>query len=242
MIDTHCHIDLYDNPIAIAKASEKLGITTIGMTNLPSHFELGFKHLLSYKRVRLALGLHPLHAAFHEEELPRFIKNISYTSYIGEVGLDFSKEGIETKDIQYKSFTTILSALSGKRKILSLHSRGAESQVLNLLVSHSIKLAIFHWYSGPVPLIKKIAGAGFYFSINPAMIRSKSGQKIIQAIPQELVLTESDGPFVEVGGRAATPRDVTLVTNYLSQAWAIEASKVEGIINQNFFRLIQGLK
>lgn len=32
------------------------------------------------------------------------LKNISRTSYIGEIGLYFSKEGISTKDIQVDTF------------------------------------------------------------------------------------------------------------------------------------------
>ena len=92
IIDTHCHIDMYENPLEVALECEQKGVITIGMTNLPSHFELGRPHLLAFKKVRLALGLHPLYAESHKKELPIFLRNISKTSYIGEIGLDFSKD------------------------------------------------------------------------------------------------------------------------------------------------------
>lgn len=38
MIDTHCHIDLYDTPLEVATATEKLGVKTVDVTYLSSHF------------------------------------------------------------------------------------------------------------------------------------------------------------------------------------------------------------
>jgi TatD DNase family protein len=242
MIDTHCHIDLYDNPIEIAKESEKTGIVTIGMTNLPSHFEMGYEHLRSFKKVRLALGLHPLYSEFHEAELPCFIKNIDNTSYIGEIGLDFSKEGIGTKDIQLKTFKRILQELEGKKKIISLHSRKAENSILDLLVQHNFKSAIFHWYTGPLPLINKITDAGFYLSVNTAMIKSKSGQAVISKIPKEFLLTESDGPFIQQSNKPVKPNDINLVINYLSNLWALPSKEVNEIIDNNFNRLLNTIR
>jgi len=241
MIDTHCHIDLYDDPIQVANECEKLGIITIGMTNLPSHFEMGFNHLLTFKKVRLALGMHPLHAESHKKEFPSFIRNISKTSYIGEIGLDFSREGIATKEIQIQTFTQILLALAGQNKILSLHSRKAEREILKLLIEHDIKLAIFHWYSGPVSLIDEMVRAGYFFSINTAMIKSKSGQEIISRIPMEHLLTESDGPFIGINDRPVRPVDLKLVLQYLSVVRNISIDIVQKTIDQNFASLITSL-
>jgi len=239
VIDTHCHIDLYSNPLQIANDCERLGIVTIGMTNLPSHYELGYNHLFSYKKVRLALGMHPLHAESHEKELPRFISNIDKTSYIGEVGLDFSREGIASKSIQLNTFKFILSAIKEKKKIISLHSRKAEKEIFQHLRQRNIKAAIFHWYSGPLSLIKDIAEAGFMFSINPAMIRSKSGQEIIRRIPIANTLTESDGPFISIKDRPVKPNDIIVVQDYLSSIWKISGRDVDSRIHENFSRLLQ---
>ncbi|MFJ7761431.1 TatD family hydrolase, partial [Pedobacter suwonensis] len=87
IIDTHCHIDLYPNPKQVLKDLVKNDITVLAMTNLPSHFEMGYMHFQSLKRIRLALGMHPLMADSHEKEFNKFLKNINKTSYIGEVGL-----------------------------------------------------------------------------------------------------------------------------------------------------------
>ncbi|WP_428327881.1 TatD family hydrolase [Mucilaginibacter sp.] len=242
MIDTHCHIDLYENPIQVANECEKAGIITIGMTNLPSHFEMGYQHLLSYSKIRLALGMHPLRADVHNKEFPGFIRNLSRTSYIGEIGLDFSNDGISTKETQLDTFIRILKELNGKNKLLSLHSRKAEKEILNYLISFNIKSAIFHWYSGPVTLINDIVKAGYYFSINTAMIKSKAGQNIISKIPLASILTESDGPFIDVNGKPAKPININLIHEYLSKQNNISVEEIDLLITKNFRRLVSHLK
>jgi TatD DNase family protein len=242
LIDTHCHIDLYQNPHSIAEESERLGIITIGMTLLPSHFEMGYKHTAKYKQVRLALGMHPLKSELHEDEFDNFIYYSDKTSYIGEIGLDFSKEGIKTKQLQINSFKKILFSIKSKRKIISLHSRRAEKDVLRLLVEYGIENAIFHWYTGSINLIKEIIENGYYFSINPAMIRSANGEKIIQAIPKHRVLTESDGPFVLIKNEPIRPKDIISVIEYLSVLWGISVEKVKEQIDNNFSLLVEQIK
>lgn len=241
MIDTHCHIDLYDNPIQVANECEKLGIIALGMTNLPSHFEIGYRHLLGFKHVRLALGMHPLYAKSHKKELPFFLKSLSMTSYIGEVGLDFSSEGIATKGIQLETFNRILQELSGTRKILSLHSRKAEKEVLSLLIKYKIPTAIFHWYSGPTGLIEDIVSAGYFFSVNPAMIKSKAGKEIIKRVPLNSLLAESDGPFIEIDGKPARPKDVSMVYKYLAEERGCGESTIILTMKDNFKRIISSL-
>lgn len=242
LIDTHCHIDLYPNPHIIAKESEELGIITIGMTLLPSHFEIGFEHVSNYKNVHLALGMHPLHAELHDSEFDKFVKYLDKTSYIGEIGLDFSKEGIGQKEIQIESLKKILSSLSGKKKILSLHSRKAEKEVLQYLIEYNIPNAIFHWYSGSLTLIEKIVNSGYYFSINPAMLRSANGKKIIQLIPQDRVLTESDGPFVLIKNDPIKPKDIILVHDFLAELWKVPVEKVNKIFHTNFSQILDKMK
>ena len=44
--------------------------------------------------------MHPLYAKQHIKEFKGFVRNLSRTSYLGEIGLDLPKEGISTKKIQ----------------------------------------------------------------------------------------------------------------------------------------------
>ena len=65
IIDTHCHYDMMENPENYIDQVEKMENIVIGMTNLPSHFDMGYEHIRKYNKVRLALGFHPqLHLLF----------------------------------------------------------------------------------------------------------------------------------------------------------------------------------
>ncbi len=242
IIDAHCHIDLYPNPKKVLQDCVKADITVLAMTNLPSHFEIGCSHFQSLRKIRLALGMHPLMADSHKKELDLFFRNVSKTSYIGEVGLDFSKEGISTKDIQLDTFSKILKVISGQKKILSIHSRKAEKEVLDLLIENNIQSAIFHWYSGGLNLIDSIAEAGYFFSINPAMVKSMSGRKIISKVPKHLVLTETDGPFIDEKNHPIKPGQIQTIITFLANEWQLATDEVERIISFNFLKLINYLK
>lgn len=231
MIDVHCHFDMAKNPEKYISDNEKRKIITIGMTNLPSHFQMGVNHVRRYKYIRLALGLHPLRAKEHAKEYSKFRQYVNETSYIGEVGLDFSREGFSTKDIQIKSFEYVLDCITNN-KILSLHSRRAEKETLEMLIEKGIENAIFHWYSGSLNTMRNIINAGFFFSINTAMIQSDTGKKIIAELPKELVLTETDYPFI-------SNNNISDIHSFLSKIWNVPELESENIIYDNFNRLLK---
>lgn len=227
IIDTHCHYDMMDSPEDYIKEVEKTGNIVIGMTNLPSHFDMGFEYIREYKKVRLALGFHPQLADEHKDELPLFTKYMGRTSYIGEIGLDFSSDYISTRNAQLFCLKYILEELQGKNKIISVHSRRAEKELFSLLLDYNIRNVIFHWYSGPLSLIPEIISEGYYFSINEAMTLSISGKKIIERIPADRILTESDAPFNRKNNITSALRNLGLE---------------EQLIERNFRRLVEQIR
>lgn len=224
IIDTHCHYDMMESPENYINNVENTGNIVIGMTNLPIHFDMGSEHVRKYKNVRLALGFHPQLANEHKEELSLFAQYLSRTSYIGEIGLDFSSDYVSTKDIQITCLEYILKELQGKNKIVSVHSRCAEKTLFSLLLKYDINNVIFHWYSGPLSLIPEIIDRGYYFSINEAMTLSLSGRKIIDRIPIDRILTESDAPYNRKDNIKSALRNLCIE---------------EGQIERNFQKLIR---
>lgn len=195
IIDTHCHIDMLPSPESYLLEKEQSGDITLGVTNLPSHYAMGIPYFKKLKKSRLALGFHPQLAQTHQAELKAFSNFVPQTSYIGEVGLDFSKDYVKSKEIQLDSFNFICKCIHVTNKIVSVHSRKAEKEVLDILKKYAIKNVIFHWYSGSLGLIEDIVNEGYYFSINEAMTNSNSGRNIINKIPRNRILTETDLPY-----------------------------------------------
>ena len=227
IIDTHCHFDMMPRPEIYIRQREQAGDIVIGMTNLPKHFQMGQPHLKGYRHIRLALGLHPLRAVEGKTQLELFRRLVDQTSYIGEIGLDFSREGIATKDEQIAVLREVLTAIQGKNKIVSVHSRRAEKELLSLLCEYEIENVIFHWYSGPVDIVPSILEKGYYFSVNEAMCLSKNGQSIVNSIPRDRILTETDAPYNERS-------DIKVVLSYLNLT--------EKEVYNNYRMLLKGLE
>jgi len=238
MLDSHCHLDRYSDPPAIAREAEQRDTFIVAVTNLPSHFAIGLPHARAFKRVRLALGLHPLAVADHEKELPRFAELLPQTSFVGEVGLDFSREGQSSKEQQIRSFRFVAEHVCRTPKIVSLHSRGAEATVLDILQEYGIRTAIFHWYSGTLGTLRSAVAGGHYFSVNSAMIASAKGEEIIRRIPRDRLLTETDGPHVLIGKSPACPWDVAGVEGYLASVWRTNVAIARQQVWCNFQKLV----
>lgn len=227
IIDTHCHFDMMPAPELYLKEQEAMHNISIGMTNLPSHFAMGYEHVKTYRYSRLALGLHPLYASEKKKELSLFHQYVDKTSYIGEIGLDFSSEGVLTKEDQMIVLDNILLQIERKNKIISVHSRRAEKVLFDMLCQHDIRNVIFHWYSGPLSLIPQIVERGYYFSINERMTKTDSGRKIIECIPIDRILTETDAPN----------NKVCSIKNAL-----VDIGVSEEVVSSNFSRLISAIK
>lgn len=241
MLDAHCHLDRYSDPLVVARKAEAVGAFVVSVTNLPSHFELGRPHVAKMSRVRLALGLHPLAARQHEAEMERFDALFDTTSFIGEVGLDFSRQGKSTKERQLVTFRHVAQRLADTRKFVTVHSRGAEKEVLALLRDAGAAPVALHWYSGPLGVIDDALADGHLFSVNPAMIRSESGRKIIARIPKDRVLTETDGPYVKVSRKPVTPADVLIVERHLADIWQMSELDVRALVWSNFRASLAGI-
>jgi len=234
VIDCHCHFDIMSSPEQYIAQMSRNGNTIIGMTNRPCHFRQGLPFIKENNRIRLALGLHPLEVGHYEDDIKEFEKLIDKTSYIGEIGLDFSEDGKNTAEKQIDCFEEILRLLAGKKKILSVHSRQAEETVLEILELFYQENVIFHWYSGNESLIPNILRLGYYYSINEAMTLSNHGRRIISAIPKDRILTESDAPYNKRS-------DINQVILYLSMLWSMSLDEVNAVIERNFKRLISRL-
>ncbi|TGU42161.1 TatD family deoxyribonuclease, partial [bacterium M00.F.Ca.ET.152.01.1.1] len=96
-------------------------------------------------------------------------------------------------------------------KVLSIHAVRTTAQILDHLEElfpRSAGRVVFHWFSGTIPEARRAAAFGCYFSVNQAMFRNERDQKLVRSLPLDRLLTETDGPFVEVGDKPVHPGDV----------------------------------
>lgn len=233
-VDVHCHLNFFEKAGDIALKCEKTKTHTIYVTTLPSQFDESYQYIKGLTYVYPSLGFHCLEQNYNlDKEKKIFLEHVNNTKYIGEIGLDFSKKAVKSKENQRELFEFVLQNINSNESILNIHSSSAEDEVLDMLVKYNVKKAIFHWYSGKITTLKSILDYGYYFSINENMCKSKKGQNIISKIPKNKILVETDAPFI----RNVLPYNNQYVYDYLSRYWNITIKDVYNLVYNNFTSL-----
>lgn len=234
--DTHYHLDLGQNPEDMVLQIETAKIYTIAVTNAPSVFFYTKKITENSKYIRAALGLHPELAVQRKNEITQFIELVTETKYIGEIGLDNQNKTAEDYSIQKQLFQKILVACADKKdKILTVHSRKASTDVISMIGKDFPGKVILHWYSGGKKDLEIALQNGFYFSINYPMTISESGRRIIERIPFERILIETDGPFTSLGKAVFNP---TMVNHIFKNLYNLNSFISEDSLYKNFHNLL----
>jgi len=133
---------------------------------------------------------------------------------IGEIGLDhYFVEDASAYPAQRKVLDYFLGVAEDQEKTISLHTKGAEKEVLELLDRYDIPRVIVHWYSGPVDIFREMVARGVYFTVGIEMLHSEHLQTIAQEIPLGRLPTETDNPggpkgFIGEPGMPALLKDV----------------------------------
>ncbi len=238
-LDTHFHLDLFQNADQIASQINDARIYTIAVTNTPSVFHFTQSLERKYPYIRAALGLHPQLALERAAEIPLMWDLINETKYIGEIGLDYGKLTEDQKVAQRRIFDQIISKcaeLGGK--VLSVHSRGCAEDVISAIGPQFPGKVILHWYSGTIKQLELAISNGFYFSVNHQMTLSENGRKIISKIPIDRILTETDGPFVVINSVDATPLEIPATVIAIGKLLEIPFEQIKQNIFHNFKSLL----
>ena len=235
MIDFHCHLDLYPNPGAVRDECVRRGLYVLSVTTTPSAWKGTSALSTQSQRIRTALGLHPQLAHERQNELRLFDSLLPETRFIGEIGLDGGTEFRSHWQSQVMVFEHIMAKCSAAGgRILSLHSRRASGAVLDYLEKSSDSvLPVLHWFSGSSRDLDRAINLGCWFSIGPAMLANQKGRALAARIPLERVLTESDGPFAQLDGKAMMPWQVEIAIHGLSQIWSLLPEEVDQNIHGN---------
>lgn len=240
MIDFHCHVDLFPNPKALVDECERFELYVLSVTTVPSAWRGTIALSQGSKRIRTALGLHPEIAHERQSELALFDELLPEAKYVGEIGLDRTI-GTEARwPVQAVVFRHILASCQriGGR-IMSIHSRRATDAVLDELEAFpEAGIPVLHWFTGSQAQLRRAVTLGCWFSVGPAMLSGKRGRDLVAQMPPSRVLTESDGPFARVGGRAAMPSDVSSALEHLGDLWSMSSVNADQLVMENFRTLV----
>lgn len=238
--DTHLHFDLYKNRQGIIDYVELNKSYTIGVTNLPDIYERYIGLDKDRKYFKIALGFHPELVPDYHNQIQKFKKYAKDARYIGEIGLDYTVQDLNKQQIQRSTFDKITTACNDYgEKILTVHSRRAEKDVLSVLCGLNNCKVILHWYSGSLSNMDVALNRGYYFSINYQMIQSQNGRRIVNNIPNERLLIESDGPFNKGIEDTYNLKFQNDIYYYLMEKRGLASKELSEMLRNNFMCLLK---
>lgn len=242
-VDLHCHLDLYPDFVSAVQDAERAGVYTLTVTTTPKAWPRNREVTETTHYVRAALGLHPQLVGERADEISLWDQYLPEARYIGEVGIDAGPRYYRSLDIQKEVFQHVLQKCAiNRNKILSVHSVRSAKVVLDLIEHHLPPTAgtvVLHWFTGSVAEAHRAIDLGCYFSVNSQMMLNEKGRRIIATLPDDRILTETDGPFTKVNERAARPSDIGRTVQAIAGLRKSSIEEVELDIARNFKTLLE---
>jgi TatD DNase family protein len=75
---------------------------------------------------------------------------------------------------------------------------------------------------------------------NQAMFRSEKGRDLVASLPMSRILTETDGPFVEIGDQPVSPGELAPALKLIASAKAADVESIRRRVVANFSELVGG--
>jgi len=203
IVDVHAHLE-FDNfekdRDEVVRRAEKAGVVAVICNGTDPDYNRKILELSKkYNIIKAALGYYPCECdKVSESEIDKeleFIKNNKdKVVAIGEVGLDKKHDNDFEK--QKKYFRKFIELNKELDIPIIVHSRFAEEETINILEEEKATKVLMHCFSGNKKLVERIIKNKWYLSIPANVVRSQQFQEMIEMIPLNQILTETDSPFL----------------------------------------------
>lgn len=207
-LDSHTHMDILGLPVdGVLAAARQAGVgrvVNVGC-DLPSS-RWSASCAAEYDEVYAAVAIHPNEVAAVARERDEVLAELSVLAQspkvvaIGETGLDYYRDHSDPA-LQREWFRAHIEIARRTGKALMIHDRQAHEDVLAILEDTgpwAPGSVIFHCFSGDARMARRCAEAGYVMSFAGNVTFSSAGplREAAQAAPVELMLAETDAPFL----------------------------------------------
>lgn len=221
--DAHAHMSFAPDVASFASWFTERFAGAFSTTVSPADYRFAQQALALFPKIKVGVGAHPWWVAqgkISDEDKALLPGLVASARYIGEVGLDFGKNGLaksifatneQTKQAQIEVLRTIFAAAkkspapsviegAGETKdgrVFSFHAVRGADVIMDMLEEYELledNTIIFHWFSGSSAQLKRARDLGCFFSVNAFMLQTKRGREYAKAIPLDRLLIETDLP------------------------------------------------
>lgn len=241
IIDTHAHLYDLKDPDQVLLEAGQAGVSDVIVLGVDAASNEQHLQLLArtwsafHPRLHLAIGIHPGNittAAATEASLALIRSHAQKIVAVGEIGLDYHYKWVVNDEGKQKEQRDVFERQLILAKEFDLpvvvHARNAFRDALDMTLASGAQKADFHWFTGPLDILKEILDAGYRVSVSPAVAYSQEAQAVARYVPLDRLLIETDTPV-----RGWTPKDVWRSLEALSLIKGLAQEDLLDQVNRN---------
>ncbi len=257
LFDVHAHLTdarLAADEEGVVARARAAGVTTIISNGLnPSDNTAVAELAARVPEVKPAFGLYPVDAVLPEmlamgveydhrrdavssaEAIAWLEEHLSEAIALGEVGLDRYWVPEALWELQEQVFRRLLRLALDHDKPIIMHSRKAERRAFEILKEEGVERIDWHCFGSKVKLARQIAEHGHWMSIPANAARVESFRKMIETLPRDRILLETDCPYLSPDkGDLNEPANVERTVELMAEVWKIDEGLVVEQLESNF--------
>ncbi len=248
MIDSHCHLDYCEPPVAElvgrARAAGVKRLATVGTDGER------IRHALTaaddHGEVVAIVGRHPHETAgFDELGLEEIARAAAHprARAIGETGLDYYRDHAP-RDDQRRAFEMQLDLAARASLPVVIHTRAAEDDTFAVLRERAgaVPAVVMHCFSAPERLDECVErGYMCSFAGNVTYPSAADLQEAARRVPAELLLVETDSPYLSpqaVRGKPNEPANVVHTAHHVAGLRGLSYEELERTVERNAARVL----
>jgi TatD DNase family protein len=249
VIDSHAHLTLCEpEPEELVAAAREAGVRrvlTVGLDEATNPGAIAVAE--AYEEVWAAVGRHPNSATGFDDAAAAEIERLGADPAvvaIGETGLDFYRDTARRPD-QYTAFRAQIAIARRLGKPLVIHMRESVDETLALLAEEAAGVTvILHCFSAPPERVADAAERGWYcsFAGNVTYPRAEDLREAAALVPDELLLVETDSPFLApqpVRGKPNSPAHVVATARAVAEVRGVSYEELERTVEANAERVFR---
>ena len=203
-----------------------------------------------YDFIYATVGISPNDIPQTKEELWKMleeIENLGKTKKvvaIGEIGLDYYWNK-DNKELQKEAFKEQIKIANRLDLPIVIHTREAVMDTLQILKENTVnKKGIFHCCPLNRELVKEALKLDFYISFaGPITFKnSKNAEEIVNMVPLDKILIETDSPYLAPEPKRGTrndSRNLEFVINKIAEVKKIDSEDVANKTFENALKIFQ---
>jgi TatD DNase family protein len=247
MVDTHAHLGACEPDdgelVAAARDAGVSRILTVGMDEDSNAEAIAAAD--DHPEVFASVGRHPNSATgFDERAADAIEEQAAYPSVraIGETGLDFYRDRALEGD-QRAAFEAQIEIARRRGLPLVIHMRDSVDETFAVLAERAEDVTvIIHCFSAPSNRVEEVAERGWYcsFAGNLTYPKATDLQEAARRVPEELLLVETDAPFLApqpLRGRPNQPANVVSTAASLAGLRGVGYDELEQTLEANAARV-----